>query len=125
MTCKFKIGDIVHAKVYEKYAMTDRGKPCKVKEIIGDRFEIEALWDGQTFFEKHRYFEKMSEEHYLHSGDKVEFVKDFSLETTVIYKGTVAKFVGYYSYGVCISYKDEIIRVSMKYIRKHNKGLLI
>ena len=125
MTCKFKIGDIVHAKVYEKYTMTDRGKPCKVKEITGDRFEIEALWDGQTFYENHRYFEKMSEEHYLHSGDKVEFVKDFSLETAVIDKGTVAKFVGYYSYGAYISYKGEIIRVYMKYIRKAHKGLLI
>lgn len=125
MTCKFKIGDIVHAKVYEKYTMTDRGKPCKVKEIIGDIFGIEDLWDGQTFYEDHRYFEKMSEEHYLHSGDKVEFVKDFSLETAVIDKGTVAKFVRYYSYGACISYKGELIRVSMKYIRKDYSGLLM
>lgn len=125
MVCTFKIGDIVHAKVYEKYTMTDRGKPCKIKEITGDIFAIEALWDGQTFYENHRYFEKMSEEHYLHSGDKVEFVKGFSLETAVIDKGTVAKFVGYYSYGAYISYKSEIIRVYMKYIRKHNKDLLI
>lgn len=125
MVCTFKIGDIVQAKIYDDYTVTDRGKPFKVKEIIGDRFEIEALWNGQTFYKKHIYFEKMSEEHYLHSGDKVEFVKDFSLETTVIDKGTVAKFVGYYSYGAYISYQDEIIRVSMKYIRKVHKGLLI
>lgn len=125
MDCTFKIGDIVHAKVYEKYAMTDRGKPCKAKKIIDDRFEIETLWDGQTFFEEHRYFEKMSGEHYLHSGDKVEFVKDFNLETTVIDKGTVAKFVGYYSYGTYISCKGEIIRVYMKCIRKAYSGLLI
>ena len=43
MDCTFKIGDIVHAKEYGRYAMTDRGKPCKVKEITGDSFEIEAL----------------------------------------------------------------------------------
>lgn len=121
----FKIGDIVHAKIYEKYLMTDRGKPCKVKEIIGDRFEIETLWDGQTFYEKHIYFEKMSEEHYLHSGDKVKFVKDFSLETTVIDKETVTKFMGYNPYGAYISYKGEVIRVPMKYIRKVHNGLLI
>lgn len=51
MVCSFKVGDIVHAKEYEKYAITDRGKPCRVKEIVDDRFEIEALWDGQTFYE--------------------------------------------------------------------------
>lgn len=125
MVCTFKVGDIVHAKEYGIYAMTDRGKPCKVKEITGDRFEIEVLWDGQIFYENYRYFEKISEKHYLHSVDMVQFVKDFSLESSVIDKGTIAKFVGYYSYGVYISYKDEIIRVSMKYIRKAYSGLLI
>lgn len=125
MECIFKIGDIVHAKVYGKYTMTDRGKPCRVTEIVGDRFEIESLWDGQRFYEKWKNFEIMSEKHYLHSEDKVEFVKDFSLETAVFDKGTVAKFVGYYPYGAFISYQGEISRVYMKYIRKVCKGLLI
>lgn len=67
----------------------------------------------------------MSEEHYLHSGDMVRFVKDFSLEIAVIEKGAIAKFVGYYPYGAYISYQGEIIRVSMNCIRKVHKGLLI
>lgn len=50
---------------------------------MGDRFEIETLWDGKRFYEKWKNFEIMIEKHYLYSGYMVRFVKDFTLETTV------------------------------------------
>lgn len=125
MGCIFKIGDIVHAKSYNDFAITDRGKPCEVVSIAGSRIELKCLWDGCTFWESSVAFEKMYPSVILNSGDTVEFVKGFYLEYTEIPKGTKVEFLGYYSYGAKVFYKDEIIRVPMPCIKKYYSGMRI
>lgn len=125
MVCTFKIGDIVQAKHYSNYTVTDRGKPCMVIGIEGAKIKLKCLWSNDTFWESYVTFEKMQSTDILHSEDDVIFVKDFYLECNTIPKGTKAKFLEYYTYGAKVLYKDEIIIVSMKYIRKYKKGLFI
>lgn len=40
MACTFKIGDIVQAEQYGRYTITDRGKPCKIMGIEGDKIKL-------------------------------------------------------------------------------------
>lgn len=125
MVCIFKVGDIVHAKEYGIYVITDRGKPCKIMDIEGDKIKLQCLWNCDIFWESYIIFEKMHYNDILHREDTVIFVKDFYLECTTIPKGAKVKFLEYYNYGVSVLYKDKIIRVSIEYIKKWHKGMLI
>lgn len=125
LVCTFKIGDTVHARTYGNYVVTDRGKPCKVVDIEGATIKLRCLWEVHTFWESYVAFEKMYSTDILNSGDTVRFVKDYYIECVTIPKGVKVEFLEYYTYGAKIFYKDEIIRVPMKYIRKAYSGLLI
>jgi hypothetical protein len=125
LVCTFKIGDIVQAKTYNHFAVTDRGKPCRVVDIKGAKIELKCLWNGNTFWESWVAFEKMYPEDILHSGDIVGFVQDYYIEFTTIPKGTKVVFQKYYTYGVMVFYNGGIIKVPMEYIRKYHKGMLI
>lgn len=125
MVCTFKVGDIVQAKHYGMYIITDRGKPCKIMGIECAKIKLRCLWNDDIFWESYKTFEKMHYKDILHSEDTVIFVKDFYLECITVPKGTRVEFLEYCPYGAKVFYKDEIIRVPMKYIRKAQKGLLI
>jgi len=39
----FKVGDLVTAKEYNSYTVTDKGKPCEVVAISQSRIQVKCL----------------------------------------------------------------------------------
>lgn len=92
----FKEGQLVTAKEYNIYAVTDRGKPCEVVEVSQSRIKVKCLWgEGEKFWVNPPIFRPMSEDEILKPGQKIivnMFIDEGHTE--------IATFMEYRDYGV-------------------------
>lgn len=124
MDCIFKIGDIVHAKVFGKYVITDRMKPCKVLDIVGDYIRILPEGYDETFSELYKNFELFPMNEMLHKGDKVELLNEV-WENGRLSIGTKLTFISYCRFGVKVKYGNNEFEIGTYQFRKVHSGLLI
>lgn len=92
----FKVGDLVTAKEYSLYAVTDKGKPCEVVEIGQSRIRVKCLWGGEDkFWVFPDKFRPMSEAEIFNPGQKL-------IVNSVIggLHTEIATFMEYKDYGV-------------------------
>lgn len=124
MGCTFKIGDIVHAKMFDRYAVTDRQKPCKVLNIDGDFIKILPEGYDETFFELYENFELFPMSEMLHKEDKVELLNEVG-ENGRLSIGTKLTFISYCRFGVKVKYDNNEFEIGTHQFRKVHSGLLI
>lgn len=124
MSCTFKIGDIVHAKRFGRYVVTDRQKPCKVLDIDGDFIKILPEGYDETFFELYEDFELFLMSEMLHKGDKVELLNEV-WENERLSIGTKLTFISYCRFGVKVKYGNNEFEIGTHQFRKVHSGLLI
>lgn len=124
MDCTFKIGDIVHAKMFGKYVVTDRMKPCKVICIVRDYITLQPLFYDSEFTEMCKNFELFPMSEMLHKGDKVELLKEV-WENGRLSIGTKVTFISYGRYGIKVSYGNREFEIGTHQFRKVHRGLLI
>lgn len=120
----FRIGDIVHAKRFGRYVITDRQKPCKVLDINGDFIEILPKGSDETFCELSENFELFPMNEMLHKGDKVELLKEV-WENGRLRIGTKLTFISYCSFGIVVKYGNRKFEIKTHQFRKVHSGLLI
>lgn len=124
MECTFKIGDIVHAKRFGRYVITDRQKPCKVLDIDGDFIRILPEGYDETFSELYKNFELFPMNEMLHKGDKVELLNEV-WENGKLSIGTKLTFISYCRFGVMVKYGNNEFEIGTHQFRKVHSGLLI
>lgn len=95
----FKIGDLVTAKEYNSYSVTDKGKPCEVIAIGSSRIHVKCLWGvGEKYWVYPHKFRLMDKNEIFKPGCKliVElYRKDRGINTEEI-----VTFIEYSTYGV-------------------------
>ena len=95
----FKVGDLVTAKEYNSYTVTDKGKPCEVVWCNPNRMKVQCLWnEGEEYIVDTSKFRPMSEDEIFKPGCKltvesVRKVRGINTEETVT-------FIEYSTYGV-------------------------
>lgn len=118
----FKEGQLVTAKDYNHYAVTDRGKPCEVVWCDHSRMRVQCLWnEGEEYTVNTAMFRPMSEDEILKPGQKViidAFKKVRGKSSTEI-----ATFLGYRTYGAGVRFNSgNSIVVSMHSVKGVVKG---
>lgn len=125
---KFKVGDIVHAKKFGRFVITDRLKPCKVVDIEGDYIKIIPLCEGckTPFTEYANAFELFPTSEMLVEGDILELTKTlFDGKHILINSGTSVVFKSYSRFGVIVTYLNKKFEVSLEDVKRLIKGLKI
>lgn len=115
----FKEGQLVTAKEYNHYAVTDRGKPCEVVWCDHSRMRIQCLWnEGEEYTVNTAMFRPMSEDEIFKPGQKLivnTFIGDRDTE--------IATFIEYRDYGVRVrDSKGSYITLSMYSVKGVVKG---
>lgn len=92
----FKEGQLVTAKEYNLYAVTDRGKPCEVVWCNPGRMKVQCLWnEGEEYIVDTSKFRPMMEDEIFKPGQKLivnTFIEERNTE--------IATFMEYRDYGV-------------------------
>lgn len=92
----FKEGQLVTAKEYNHYAVTDRGKPLEVVWYSHSRMRVKCLWDdNEEYTVNTAMFRPMSEDEIFKPGQKLivdMFIGEGHTE--------IATFMEYKDYGV-------------------------
>lgn len=123
----FKVGDLVTAKEYNSYAITDKGKPCEIVAVSISRIKVKCLWgEGEKFWVYPEKFRPMSKDEIFKPGQKLiaEFnvVKPFVTLKNNKCPKTVT-FVGYRTYGVKVRDDNgEYLVLSMHSVKGVVKG---
>lgn len=127
MVCTFKVGDIVHAKRFGNFVITDRLKPCEVVDIKGDYIDVMPLWEWKKdpFREYANAFELFPLSEMLVEGDMLELKKTVSDKCTLINTGTNVVFKTYSKYGVIVEYLNKEFEVSLEDVKRLIKGMKI
>lgn len=115
----FKVGDLVTAKEYNHYAVTDRGKPCEVVEVSQSRIKVKCLWgQGEKFWVNPPIFRPMSEDEIFKPGQKI--IVDMLIDEG---HTEIATFMEYREYGVRVrDSNDNYITLSMNSVKGVVKG---
>jgi hypothetical protein len=95
----FKIGDLVTAKEYNSYTVTNKGKPCEVVEIGQSRIKVKCLWGvGEKYWVYPHKFRLMDKNEIFKPGCKltVESVRKVRGGNTE----EIVTFIEYSTYGV-------------------------
>ena len=124
---KFKVGDIVHAKRFGYFAITDRLKPCKVVDIGSDYITIVPLCEEckTPFTEYDNAFELFPTSEMVVEGDILEVTKTFYTGSSLINPGTKVEFKSYSRFGAIVTYLDKEFEVSLDGVKRLIKGLKI
>ena len=117
----FKEGQLVTAKEYNHYAVTDRGKPCEVVWYSHSRMRVKCLWDCvEEYTVNTAMFRPMSEDEIFKPGQKLivdMFIGEGHTE--------IATFMEYKDYGVRVrDSKGDYITLSMHSVKGVVKGRL-
>ena len=95
----FKIGDLVTAKEYNSYSITNEGKPCEVIAIGSSRILVKCLWGvGEKYWVYPHKFRLMDKNEIFKPGCKLiveSYRKDRGINTEEI-----VTFIEYSTYGV-------------------------
>lgn len=115
----FKEGQLVTAKEYNHYAVTDRGKPCEVVWYSLSRMRVKCLWDCiEEYIVNTAMFRPMSEDEIFKPGQKL-------IVDMFIGKGhtEIATFMEYKDYGVRVrDSKGDYITLPMHSVKGVVKG---
>lgn len=125
---KFKVGDIVHAKKFGHFAITDRLKPCKVVGIVGDSIKVMPLWkwEKDPFLEYANAFELFPTSEMLVEGCILELTKTLSTgKYSLINPGTKVEFKSYSKFGVIVKYLDNEFEVNLDGVKRFIKGMKV
>ena len=115
----FKVGELVTAKKYNSYAVTDKGKPCEVVWCNPNRMRVQCLWnEGEEYTVNTAMFRPMSEDEIFKPGQKL-------IVNSVIggLHTEIATFMEYKDYGVKVRDSEgNYITLSMHSVKGVVKG---
>ena len=118
----FKEGQLVTAKEFNRYAVTDRGKPLEVVNCNHNRMRVKCLWtNDEEYSVKIANFRPMSYDEILKPGQKViiEAFQDAKGKSST----EIATFLGYRTYGAGVRFNSgNSIVVSMHSVKGVVKG---
>lgn len=117
----FKKGQLVTAKEFNSYAVTDSGKSCEVIWCNPGRMKVKCLWEDEEYIVDTAKFRPMSEDEIIKPGQKV------IIDTFRMVRGRshteVMTFVGYGEYGAKVRTNNgNYITVSMHSVKGVVKG---
>lgn len=115
----FKVGQLVTAKEYNSYAITDKGKPCEVIAIGSSRIRVKCLWgEGEKYWVYTHKFRLMDESEILQPGQKLIVSSVIGgLHTEIV------TFMEYKDYGVRVRDSEgSYITLSMHSVKGVTKG---
>lgn len=118
----FKKGQLVTAKEYNQYAVTDRGKPLEVVWCSFSRMKVKCLWDdNEEYTVATANFRPMSEDEIFKPGQKV--IIDAFQDAKGKSSTEIATFLGYRTYGAGVRFNSgNSIVVSMHSVKGVVKG---
>lgn len=118
----FKEGQLVTAKEYNSYAVTDRGKPLEVIGCNTGRMKVKCLWDDyEEYTVDTAKFRPMSEDEIIKPGQKV--IIDAFQDAEGKSSTEIATFLGYRTYGAGVKFNSgNSIVVSMHSVKGVVKG---
>lgn len=118
----FKEGQLVTAKEYSRYAVTDMGKPLEVTSVSYNRIRVKCLWgDNEEFSVNPSKFRPMSKNEIFKPGQKLTVessgkVREGNTEEIVT-------FIEYSTYGVKVETSTgHYITISMHSVKGVVKG---
>lgn len=118
----FREGQLVTAKEFNSYAVTDKNKPCMVVWCNQGRMKVMCLWgDNEEYTVDTAKFRPMSKDEILKLGQQV------IIDTFRMVRGRshteVMTFVGYGTYGAKVMTNNgKYITVSMHSVKGVVKG---
>lgn len=118
----FKEGQLVTAKEFNRYAVTDRGKPLEVVWCNTGRMRVKCLWDdNEEYSVDTNKFRPMSYDEILKPGQKV--IIDAFQDAEGKNSTEIATFLGYRTYGAGVKFNSgNSIVVSMHSVKGVVKG---
>lgn len=118
----FKEGQLVTAKEFNRYAVTDRGKPLEVVNCNLNRMRVKCLWtDDEEYTVEIANFRPMSYDEILKPGQKV--IIDAFQDAKGKSSTEIATFLGYRTYGAKVRTNNgKYITVSMHSVKGVVKG---
>lgn len=113
----FKEGQLVTAKEYNLYAVTDRGKPLEVVNCNHNRMRVKCLWtNDEEYTVEIANFRPMSYDEILKPGQKV--IIDAFQDAKGKSSTEIATFLGYRTYGAGVRFNSgNSIVVSMHSVK--------
>lgn len=118
----FKEGQLVTAKEYNSYAVTDRGKPLEVVWCNTGRMKVKCLWDdNKEYTVATANFRPMSYDEILKPLQKliIDAFQDAKGQSST----EIATFLGYRTYGAGVRFNSgNSIVVSMHSVKGVVKG---
>ena len=118
----FKEGQLVTAKEFNRYAVTDRGKPLEVVNCNHNRMKVKCLWtDDEEYTVEIANFRPMSYDEILKPGQKV--IIDAFQDAKGKSSTEIATFLEYRTYGAEVRFNSgNSIVVSMHSVKGVAKG---
>lgn len=118
----FKEGQLVTAKEFNRYAVTDRGKPLEVVNCNHNRMRVKCLWtNDEEYTVEIANFRPMSYDEILKPGQKV--IIDAFQDAKGKSSTEIATFLGYRTYGARVRFNSgNYIVVSMHSVKGVVKG---
>ena len=118
----FKEGQLVTAKEFKRYAVTDRGKPLEVVNCNLNKMRVKCLWtDDEEYTVEISNFRPMSYDEILKPGQKV--IIDAFQDAKGKSSTEIATFLGYRTYGAGVKFNSgNSIVVSMHSVKGVVKG---
>ena len=118
----FKEGQLVTAKEFNRYTVTDRGKPLEVVNCNHNRMRVKCLWtNDEEYTVEIADFRPMSYDEILKPGQKV--IIDAFQDAKGKSSTEIATFLGYRAYGARVRFNSgNSIVVSMHSVKGVVKG---
>ena len=118
----FKVGDLVTAKEYNSYTITDKGKPCEVVSIGQSRIKVKCLWgEEDKFWVYHDKLRLMDKNEIFKPGCKL--IVESVIKVRGINTEEIVTFIKYSTYGVKVETSTgHYITLSMHSVKGVVKG---
>lgn len=106
--CDFKVGDYVACKI-DKYGITTKGRPCRVKNVVGNEITVFCFGDSDCYNVPKDDFAIL------------ENFKPFEFMEKVMFEGKLYKFNSYYGSGYILIDESEVYRIPYSELHKLHK----
>ena len=112
--CDFKVGDYVACKT-DKYGITTKGRPCLVREVVGNEIIVFCFGDGDCYNVPQKEFTLL------------ENFKPFEYKEKVIFEGRIYEFNFYGGSGYRLADGSKRYTIPYSELHKLHKvgGMLI
>ena len=112
--CDLKVGDYVACKI-DKYGITTKGRPCLVREVVGNEIIVFCFGDGDCYNVSQKEFTLL------------ENFKPFEYKEKVIFEGRIYEFNFYGSSGYRLTDGSKRYTIPYSELHKLHKvgGMLI